>query len=131
MIMPFTRQKARHLRLGRRGENVAARLLQELGLDILVRNYTTGRGELDIVAREGLLLCFVEVKTRHRVILSRPSDAVGFHKKQQIIRTAKEYLSELNNPRINYRFDIIEAVIRGPVIDELRYIRDAFHENDI
>ena len=129
--MPFTRKKAKHLRLGKRGEKVAAKLLQEMGLDILARNYSTGRGELDIVAREGLLLCFVEVKTRHRVILSRPSDAVGFHKRQQIIRTAKEYMSELRNPRINYRFDIVEAVIRGPVIDELRYIRDAFHEHDI
>lgn len=129
--MSFTRQKARHLRLGTRGEKVAVRLLKELGLDILARNYTTGRGELDIIAREELLLCFIEVKTRHRVVLSRPSDAVGFHKKRQIIRTAKEYLSELSNPRINYRFDIIEAVIRGPVIDELRYIRDAFHENAI
>ena len=129
--MPFTRKKAKHLRLGKRGEKVAAKLLQEMGLDILARNYSTGRGELDIVAREGLLLCFVEVKTRHRVILSRPSDAVGYHKRQQIIRTAKEYMSELRNPRINYRFDIVEAVIRGPVIDELRYIRDAFHEHDI
>ncbi|MFW6413704.1 MAG: YraN family protein [Verrucomicrobiota bacterium] len=126
----FRKSKAVHLRLGRRGENLAALLLRELGLDILMRNYFSKRGELDIVAREDTVLCFIEVKTRRRIGCSRPADAVGHHKKRQIMRVAGSYLAELNNPLIIYRYDIVEVVLNGRRTKEIRYWRNAFTEEE-
>ena len=50
---PFAVRRSAHLRLGRRGERLAQRLLRELGLDLLVRNYRGPNGEIDLVARDG------------------------------------------------------------------------------
>lgn len=127
----FRQRKAKHLSLGMRGEKLAARLLRELGIDVLARNYTCKKGELDIVAREGIVLCFVEVKTRRRIGISRPADAVGHHKKKQIIRTAANYLAEINNPGIVYRYDIVEVVLNGRRKQEIRYWRHAFTEEQL
>lgn len=124
----FGNRRAAHLRLGERGERLAARLLRELGLDVLVRNYRTSRGELDLVAREGATLCFVEVKTRHRHLYSRPADAVGPAKRQRIIRAAKQYLRELGFPPLLYRYDIVEVVLVRRRVTDLRYWRNAFRE---
>ncbi|MBT4819215.1 MAG: YraN family protein, partial [Lentisphaerae bacterium] len=65
------------MRLGRRGERIAARLLREVGYDVLARNFRAEAGEIDIVARDGETLCFVEVKTRRRIGKARPAAAVG------------------------------------------------------
>jgi putative endonuclease len=124
----FGKRRAAHLRLGERGERLAVRLLRELGLDVLARNYRTSRGELDIVAREGGALCFVEVKTRHRWVHSRPADAVGPAKRQRMIRAAKQYLRELGFPPLLYRYDIVEVVLVGPRVVDMRYWRNAFRE---
>ena len=107
---------------------LASRALRELGLDILVRNYQTTRGEIDIVAREGNTLCFIEVKTRRRSLRSRPADAVRTAKRQRIIRAAKQYLREIGRPRIVYRYDIVEVVVQGRRVEDLRYWRSAFSE---
>jgi len=124
----FGKRRAAHLRLGERGERLAARLLRELGLDVLARNYRTGRGEVDIVARDGTTLCFVEVKTRHHWVHSRPADAVGIAKRQRIVRAARQYLRELGFPPLLYRFDIVEVVLVGPRVTDIRYWRNAFQE---
>ena len=81
---------------------------------IIQRNYVGPRGEIDIIARDGSVLCFVEVKTRRRSVKSRPADSVTSEKKKRIIRTAKRYLAQLGNPSIIYRFDIVEIIFSGP-----------------
>lgn len=124
----FARRRARHLRLGRRGERLAGTLLRELGLCILARNYETGRGEIDLVMREGLMLCFVEVKTRRRAVFSRPADAVGRDKKRRIIRASHQYLRELGNPQVPYRYDIVEAIMPSRRLYEICYWPNAFTE---
>jgi putative endonuclease len=124
----FGKRKAAHLRLGQRGERIAARLLRELGLDVLTRNYGGEKGEIDLVVRDGTTLCFVEVKTRHHRVNSRPADAVGHAKRQRIVRTAHQYLRELGFPKIVYRFDIVEVILVGPRITDVRYWRNAFQE---
>ena len=89
------------------------RLLQELGYDILVRNYADTAGEVDIVCRDGDVLCFVEVKTRHYTARSRPAAAVGPVKRKRLIKTARRYMREINWPEIVYRYDIVEVVVSG------------------
>ena len=124
--MSFGKRRARHLRLGYRGEKIAAKILAELGLCILVRNYVTRFGEVDLVAREGEILCFVEVKTRRRAIHSRPADAVGTDKRQRIIKSARQYLFELGNPDLAYRYDIIEVIMPPGRLSEICYLPNAF-----
>ena len=121
----FRRAQAAHLRLGRQGEALALRLLEELGLEPLCRNYRHGRWEIDIVARDGATLCFVEVKTRRHPRF-RPAAAVGRAKRQHLRRAALHYLRELQAPAVNYRFDIVEVVRQGRRWTEIRHWPNAF-----
>ncbi len=122
------RSRRAHLRLGKRGERLALRLLQELGMEVLCRNYRCPYGEIDIVAREERMLCFVEVKTRRRLFRARPAAAVGQAKRKRIVRSAKHYLRELGRPPLPYRYDIVELIVnRGRILDA-RLWRNAFTE---
>jgi putative endonuclease len=128
--VPFARRRAAHLRLGRRGERLAQTLLRRLGLDVLTTNYRTAQGEVDIVARAGTMLCFVEVKTRHRRLHSRPADAVGREKQCRIIRAARRYRRDLGWPAIPHRYDIVEIVLAGRRLADVRYWPGAFTEEE-
>lgn len=126
-IVPFSRKKAAHLRLGEKGEKLACRLLQELGIQVLGRNYRFGHGEIDIVARDGDELCFIEVKTRSNPYLYNPRDAVTPHKKRLLIKTSLHYLKLLPGNNIpKYRYDIIEVIRQGRQFRIIRYWRKAF-----
>ena len=113
----FSRRRAAHLRLGRRGEALACRVLRAAGNEVLARNYQARHGEIDIVARDAETLCFVEVKTRRRSINSTPGEAVGTAKRGRICAAAREYLRSIGIPAVTYRFDIIEVVLpqRGAI----------------
>ena len=124
----FAGRRAAHLRLGRRGERLACRLLRELGYEILMRNYRCRAGEIDLVARRAGILCFVEVKTRRRIVRSRPGEAVGRAKQQRLIRSARRYLRELGRPPVPYRFDVVEFVLQGRHVLEARHWPGAFRE---
>ena len=124
----FSRRRTAHLRLGRRGERIACRLLKNLGLSIITRNYRTRRGEIDIVARDGVILCFVEVKTRRRSQHARPGEMVTNKKQTKIIHAARQYIHRLGNPRLLYRFDIVELIFSGRWISDAHYWPNAYKE---
>lgn len=126
----FTLLRAAHLRLGRRGERLACILLRELGLEILTCNYSGPHGEIDIVARDGVMLCFVEVKTRRPSSRSRPLDAVTSRKKWHIVRTAERYLRQIGHPNVAYRYDVIEVVIAGRNLQQIRHLPAVFNSSD-
>ncbi len=73
---------------GRTAEEAAARHLVERGWRLLGRNARIGRGELDIVARRGGTLAFVEVKARRTATFGAPEDAVDARKRRQVARLA-------------------------------------------
>ena len=99
-------------RLGRRGENLAARHLRRHGFKVLYRNFRAPRGgEVDIVCRDGDELVFVEVKTRSTRDFGSPASAVNREKQALIARGALAWLRLLDNPDIIFRFDIVEVVI--------------------
>ena len=79
-------------RLGDRGEEAAAKFLANKGYKILARQFRTPLGELDLVARDGGTLVFVEVKTRRSLRFGLPSDAVGVTKQRKIIRSSMWYI---------------------------------------
>ncbi len=126
MASRFQQAKARHLQLGRRGERLAARALREVGLELLARNYRGPSGEIDLVARQGGTLCFVEVKTRRRQGVWSPASAVGHAKRQHIGRTARAYLRAIGRPDVPCRFDIVEVLLDGNRLQAIRHWPHAF-----
>lgn len=122
----------KHLRLGARGEKMAARFLRKNGFKILYRNFRTKRGgEIDIVCRDGETLVFVEVKTRSSTKFGNPADAVNAEKQRLITRGAQAWLRLLAYPEVNFRFDILEIVVSeahdsGDGKPRFNLIRDAF-----
>ncbi|MDE1171967.1 MAG: YraN family protein [Verrucomicrobium sp.] len=111
---------------GRYGERVAARFLKRQGYKLLLENVAIGRGEIDLVCREGDVLAFVEVKTRADSRYGEPSQAVDAQKRAKLVRAAQFYLQELRNPEILYRFDIAEVFLSAGQVPSCRLIRDAF-----
>ena len=114
--------------LGERGEKFADRYLRRHGYRILVRRFKTRAGEIDIVCRQDGWLAFVEVKTRKNDDFGAPSEAVTKEKQKHMSRVALEYLRLLDNPRICFRFDIVEVILqdsaRKPT--DIRLIQNAF-----
>lgn len=108
------------------GEAEAARLLRRHGLRILHRRYRTRRGEIDLVALDGAVVVFVEVKTRSGVRYGLPAAAVTPRKQARIARAALSYLTRFRLHDRTCRFDVVE-VRRGPRGElSADHIRDAF-----
>lgn len=97
--------------LGRLGEQLAAEHLERLGFAIVARNHRTRHGELDLVACDGRVLVFCEVKTRRG--RGEPWDALHDAKRVQVRRMARSYLAEVaDRPRVpELRFDAIGVTI--------------------
>ena len=130
MAADIHRKRALHLRLGKRGENLAVRYFERNGFEVILRNYRNKYGEVDIIARDGLTLCFIEVKTRRYTTRSKPSEGLGSAQKRRITRAAEAYLSELRNPQVTYRFDLIELIIGRWDIISLFYWKNHFGKNE-
>ena len=112
-------------KLGRDAERLAERHLARAGYRILGRNYRVKGGEIDIIAREGDTLAFVEVKARRSDRFGAPGEAVNFAKQKKICRVAQCYLKAKGMENLNARFDVVSVSYRenGP---EVEIIRDAF-----
>jgi putative endonuclease len=110
---------------GTEGETLAAQFLEEKGYSILERNYRFGRGEIDLVAKEGPELVFVEVKSRHSQRYGAPEESVTTAKERQLKKVAEGYLFQHNIENESCRFDIITITYQegAPVV---RLIQNAF-----
>ncbi|MDD2338430.1 MAG: YraN family protein [Geobacteraceae bacterium] len=113
------------LSLGKQGEAFAASYLKGLNYKILVTNYRCRCGEVDIIARDGSVLVFVEVKTRRGASYGPPQLSVTPFKQRQISKAALTYLSQNRLMEENARFDVIALVLRNeePIVT---HIKDAF-----
>lgn len=113
-------------RLGRAGEEAAARWLEGRGMRILARCFRVRGGEIDLVARDGSTLVFVEVKSRSGLSFGRPSEAVDRRKRARLVRAAALYLLAHGGEERPCRFDVVE-VLAGPSGRlSVRHLRDAF-----
>ncbi len=99
--------------IGRYGEDVAVRHLEATGLAVVERNWRCAEGEIDIVARQGRVLVFCEVKTRSSVAFGVPAEAVTRAKAARIRRLACRYLIERRPAFSELRFDVV-SVVRQP-----------------
>ncbi len=123
----FRRLRTRHLKLGMIGEGLAGRLLSAKGYELLVKNYRCHEGEIDIVARDGSILCFVEVKTRSFSPLRRGRKSwLGRKQAIRIEKAAKRYICEMVKVDVEYRFDLIEVFILGAFVREIFHWERAF-----
>jgi putative endonuclease len=115
-----------HLLLGRTGERLAARRLQLEGYRILDRNVQCGPYEIDIVAREGDVIAFVEVKTRRNHQAAEPEDNITATKRRHLRAAATRYIADHDDPDAYYRFDVAAIDVPEQGKPEIRLHRDAF-----
>ena len=110
---------------GRRGEDAAVAYLKRAGYEIIERNYRCPFGEVDIVAREGGNLVFIEVKSRRSERYGEPEASVGIEKQRKISRISLDYLQKKRLSPGSVRFDVI-AVKMQPGSAQIELIKDAF-----
>jgi putative endonuclease len=128
LVRKISRSSAPHLELGALGERWAAWFLRRRGYKILVRQFHGRAGEIDLIAREGEWLVFVEVKARRSEQFGSPAEAVDRRKQKHISKVALEYLRLLGYPRVLFRFDIVEVVFAEGLTrpTTIRVIQNAF-----
>lgn len=109
-------------RIGAEREEQAVRYLQKQGYQILARNYRCRFAELDVVAREGPYLCFLEVKFRKSDRYGTPEGVISGKKIHNICKASEFYMRENRiSPDTPVRYDVILIIDK-----EIRLIRDAF-----
>jgi putative endonuclease len=115
------RARGEHIQLGIRGEEVACRELERRGYAILARRFRTRNGEIDIIARDGETLVFVEVKARRSLRCGGPAEAVNWAKRQRLVRLAMSYLRIRGLADVRCRFDVVSVLYAagaaGPVVE--------------
>lgn len=116
---------AQHNELGKQGEQIAKEFLIEKGYVILENNWRYRKGELDLIARDGQTLVFVEVKTRNDDFFATPEAAVTPKKERMICATALAYMRKIDYDWA-IRFDIIAIIIKGEKRCEIQHLEDAF-----
>ncbi len=112
--------------IGREGEEIAIRHLIERGYRIVERNFHSQQGEIDIVAKDGEFLVFVEVKLYSISSFGTPLGAVRRSKKESIIHAARTYLMKKNIRDINCRFDVLAIYKSWKGLVTFDLIKDAF-----
>jgi len=130
MMIPFRQLRRRHLRLGRAGENAAARLLTAKRYVVLTRDWRCPAGEIDLIARDGLTLVFVEVKTRRFGGSGRPVEALGRRQQERIVHASRHYLRLIDHPHVPCRYDLVEVVMGRFGAREVRHWRDHFQPTE-
>lgn len=114
---------------GKRGEDLASEHLVKLGFEILHRNYRSGHNEVDIIARRGNTVSFVEVKARRSLKYGAAIEAVTPAKQREIVKVAEAYIAaravEKTGETVDYRFDVI-TVFESAGKATVEFIEDAF-----
>ena len=116
-------------RLGEAGEAAAERWLRGAGLVIVARGFRVRCGEIDLIARDGPVVVFVEVKTRTSDGFGRPAEAVTAIKRGRIARVAALFLARSGWGEKACRFDVVEVVPDGSGW-RVTHLADAFRQGD-
>lgn len=112
-------------RTGEDGEALAVKFLKKKGYKIIERNYRCKSGEIDIIARDGDALAFIEVKARHTDEFGGPKWAVTPQKQRKISMVALKYLKETEQMEKKARFDVV-AIHLLPEHPDVEIIKNAF-----
>ena len=120
---------ALHNDIGKVGEQLARRHLEEKGYAILETNWRLGKMEADIIAYKEGLVVFVEVKTRSSTLYGEPQDFVDYNKRRSYVKMANAYIQARRRSE-EIRFDII-AVEVGTTGYRLNHIENAFNAIEV
>jgi len=107
--------------LGKKGEDISVKFLKKQGYEIIERNYRCSLGEVDIVAKDKNILCFVEVKARKTEEYGLPQEAIDGYKQKKLARVALTYLKQKKICEQDVRFDVVSVYP-----DRVELIKDAF-----
>jgi putative endonuclease len=113
------------LDLGKLGEALAIKKVRSLGYKVIAANYRCPMGELDLVARDGDCLVFIEIKTRRRGAIDSAKAAVDARKQRQVSKAALAYMKSNGCCDVKSRFDVV-AVSLGQGPPRIEVIKNAF-----
>ncbi|MFC1510726.1 YraN family protein [Candidatus Omnitrophota bacterium] len=108
------------------GEELAVFYLKEQGYKIIETNYVNKIGEIDIIARDGDVLCFIEVKARQGLYLGHPLEAVSIFKQKKLRRVAQWYIAQKQIRDMDLRFDVVGVLVEDQHYPKIELIKDAF-----
>jgi putative endonuclease len=111
--------------LGKWGEDLALKKVKNLGYTCLARNYRCPVGEVDLVAKDGDTLVFVEIKTRRGRSLAYAKEAVNQRKRRQLSKVALAYMKANGCAEARARFDVVVINLEGGE-QEIEVVRNAF-----
>lgn len=114
-------------KLGKKGEEIAEEYLLQKNYQILEKNFRSQQGEIDIIARDGEFLVFIEVKNYSFRSYGSPVGAVRKSKKQSIIHAAQTYLYKNDIKNIYCRFDVIAIFCKYDSSRIIEHYKDAFY----
>jgi len=113
-------------KLGRAGENLAARHLERRGWRIVERNVRFGHREIDLIAAKGDVIAFVEVKARASAEFGHPLAAITHRKRQEIRTVASEWLRRARPGAVTLRFDAVSVLFRENKPPLIEHVEDAW-----
>ncbi|NNV04017.1 YraN family protein [Brevibacillus sp. MCWH] len=112
--------------LGQRGEQIAALFLQQKGYRVIERNVRTRQGEIDLIAWDGDILVFVEVRTRTSTAYGTAAESVTWRKQRKLRELALAYLQHYEKSVPRFRFDVVAICCRPDQSPEIEHITHAF-----
>ncbi|MBK9255302.1 MAG: YraN family protein [Saprospiraceae bacterium] len=113
-------------KIGKIGEDAATIYLISQGYQILERNWRFSRAEIDIIAKDGAVLVFVEVKAKSYTFFGSPEESISTYKENLIIDAAGRYMEQINHDW-EIRFDIVSIVFDKNLVPDIRHYKDAFY----
>jgi len=111
--------------VGKTGEEIAIRYLLQQGYQVLERNYRCRFGEIDLIARDGSTLAFIEVKTRRSQKFGPAAAAVTLEKQRYLVKASQVYLTRKRKAHELCRFDVVTIELDA-LISHIELIKDAF-----
>jgi putative endonuclease len=131
MLINYRKAKNYKKKLGYLGEKIAISLLKKKNYRIHIHNYNNPKGEIDIIAQDGLTLCFIEVKTRRKKNIWKPADNLKLKQMRRIFNSSMSYLKQINNPNIPVRYDLIEIIYNKFDIQEVKHHTNFFSQSTL
>ncbi len=116
---------AKHNDIGKIGEQLAYNFLENKGYQILEINWRYRKAEIDLIAKDGETLVFIEVKTRSTDLFGKPEEAISPRKERLLTDAAAAYMEQINHDWA-VRFDVISIIYRDEKHYTLEHFEDAF-----
>lgn len=111
---------------GLAGEHAALAYLTSCGWSVEAHRFRLGRHDLDLVVRKGLVIAFVEVKTRRSLAFGIAAEAVGWRKQRTLAKVAELWRLRYGRPGDTYRFDLVSVADAGGGRYEVDHLADAW-----